>query len=242
MKICQIIILLFLSQSILNAQKSIVWKESYPGIWKADIGQKQKHSLLQAAGGKANLSALARLPKTTFPLDKGVIEIKIIQGKTYLKLPLQQGEQLFGLGLNFQTVNQRGRILNLHMDHFGGKDNGRTHAPVPFYVSSKGYGVLIDAAQYITVYAGTGVRVDSKNPPELQDRNTNKKWSAQPYSDAVEVLMTTTMMMMTKMKMMIMMTVKMTTMMVLMLMIVMGIRTSRGPHEAGMCLAKPAKP
>jgi alpha-D-xyloside xylohydrolase len=40
----------------------------------------------------------------------------------------------------------------------------------------------------MTVYAGTGVRVDSKNPPELQDRNTNKNWSAQPYSDAVEVL------------------------------------------------------
>lgn len=66
------------------------------------------------------------------------------------------------------------------MDHFGGKDNGRTHAPVPFYVSTKGYGVLIDVAQYITVYAGTGVRVDSKNPPELQDRNTNKNGMRSP--------------------------------------------------------------
>lgn len=188
MKILKILSILFLSQTILRAQTSVVWKETYPGIWKAVVGQTQRHSLLQAAGGHVNLSALQQLPKTTFPLDKSAIEIKIIQGKTYLKFPLQRDEQLFGLGLNFQTVNQRGRILNLHMDHFGGKDNGRTHAPVPFYVSSKGYGVLIDAAQYITVYAGTGVRVDSKNPPELQDRNTNKKWSAQPYSDAVEVL------------------------------------------------------
>ena len=151
MKILKILSILFLSQTILRAQTSVVWKETYPGIWKAVVGQTQRHSLLQAAGGHVNLSALQQLPKTTFPLDKSAIEIKIIQGKTYLKFPLQRDEQVFGLGLNFQTVNQRGRILNLHMDHFGGKDNGRTHAPVPFYVSSKGYGVLIDAAQYITV-------------------------------------------------------------------------------------------
>ena len=66
------------------------------------------------------------------------------------------------LGLNFKTHNQRGRILNLHMDHYGGTDNGRTHAPVPFYVSSRGYGVLIDAARYMTVYAGTAIRVDAR--------------------------------------------------------------------------------
>jgi alpha-glucosidase (family GH31 glycosyl hydrolase) len=188
MKKLIILSILFLSNSILRAQTPVVWKETYPGIWKAVLGKTQKHSLLQAAGGRANLKALQQLPQTKFPLDKGAIEVKIIQGKTYLKFPLQRNEQIYGLGLNFQTVNQRGRILNLHMDHFGGKDNGRTHAPVPFYVSSNGYGVLIDAAQYITVYAGTGVRVDSKNPPPLQDRNTNKNWSAQPYSDAVEVL------------------------------------------------------
>ena len=188
MKIFHIAITLFASATITLAQVPVIWKESYPGIWKAEVGKPQKHSLLKAAGGKANLAALQILPKTQFPLDKAAIEVKVIDGKTYLKFPLQKEEQIFGLGLNFQTVNQRGRILNLHMDHFGGKDNGRTHAPVPFYVSTKGYGVLIDAAQYITVYAGTGVRVDSKNPPELQDRNTNKKWDAQPYSDAVEIL------------------------------------------------------
>lgn len=188
MKSLIIVSLLFLSNIGLKAQMLVVWKETHPGVWKAVVGKTPKHSLLKAAGGQVNLKALQQLPKMPFPLDKGAIEVKIIQGKTYLKFPLQRDEQIYGLGLNFQTVNQRGRILNLHMDHFDGKDNGRNHAPVPFYVSSKGYGVLIDAAKYITVYAGTGVRLDAKNPPELQDRNTNKQWSAQPYSDAVEVL------------------------------------------------------
>ena len=78
--------------------------------------------------------------------------------------------------------------MQLHVDHYGGEDNGRTHAPVPFYVSSRGYGVLIDAARYITVYAGTAVRVDTDDPPILRDRNTDKHWNPQPYSDAIEIL------------------------------------------------------
>ncbi len=102
--------------------------------------------------------------------------------------PYKKEEQLFGFGLNFQTVHQRGKILQLHVDHYGGKDNGRTHAPTPFYVSSKGYGVFINSARYLNVYAGTGVRVDSKNAPVAKDRNTDKSWNSRPYSDAVEIL------------------------------------------------------
>ena len=53
---------------------------------------------------------------------------------------------------------------------------------------TKGYGVFINSARYIDVYAGTGVRKDSKNPPIEKDRNTDKTWSSRPYSDAVEIL------------------------------------------------------
>ena len=123
-----------------------------------------------------------------FPLSQNDIAGTISDGKTFLRFPLEREEQLYGFGLNFQTVHQRGKILQLHMDHYGGKDNGRTHAPVPFYVSSKGYGVFINSARYINVYAGTGVRKDSKNPPVEKDRNTDKTWSSRPYSDAVEIL------------------------------------------------------
>lgn len=180
--------LLFTVLHCSRAQAPPQWQEVQPGIWKATAGKPEKISLLGAAGAKPNLTALAALPKAPFPLAKTDISVRVIDGKTYLRFPLEEGEQLFGLGLNFQTVNQRGRIMELHVDHYGGKDNGRTHAPVPFYVSSKGYGVLVDAARYITVYAGTAVRTDAKHPPVLRDRNTDKKWEAQPYSDAVEML------------------------------------------------------
>ena len=60
--------------------------------------------------------------------------------------------------------------------------------PFRFTCPDLGYGVLINSARYITVYAGTGVLADGKNAPAEQNRNTDRNWQAQPYSDAVEVL------------------------------------------------------
>ena len=172
---------------VCNAQ-NVSWQEIYPGVWKGIVGKPENYDLLKASGAKPNTEGLRQIGKCAFPLSQKDIKAEVREGKTFLRLPLQREEQLYGFGLNFQTVHQRGRIFELHVDHYGGKDNGRTHAPTPFYVSSKGYGVFINSARYLTVYAGTGVRKDSKNPPVEKDRNTDKTWSSRPYSDAVEIL------------------------------------------------------
>jgi len=177
---------LFLVALFLSAQ--INWQQIEPGVWKGIVGTPEAYSLLSVADVSPQSGALGKMPAADFPVLGNEVVAAISDGKTSLRIPLVKGEQLYGFGLNFQTVHQRGKILNLHVDHYGGKDNGRTHAPVPFYVSSQGYGVLINSARYLTVYAGSGVRKDSPNAPVAQDRNTDKNWSSRPYSDAVEIL------------------------------------------------------
>ncbi len=167
------------------------WTEVAPGVWKTTVGQPDQFDLRKAADVAPNLDALEKLAKAEFPLAKAEISGEVLDGKTYLRFPLVKDEKLYGFGLNFKTVQQRGKILQLHVDHYGGADNGRTHAPVPFYISDKGYGVFVNSARYITVYVGTGVRKDSPNAPEPRDRNTDKKWTSQPYSDAVEMAIPT---------------------------------------------------
>ncbi|WP_020598787.1 TIM-barrel domain-containing protein [Spirosoma panaciterrae] len=164
------------------------WQSVAPGVWKAVVGQSDRITPLAVAGITPRIDRLKSLGEPPFPNALAGSIYQLVDGKTYLRFPLQKEEQLFGLGLNFKTVQQRGQIKTLHVDHYNGKDNGRTHAPVPFYVSSLGYGVLINSARYITVYAGTAVRTDSPNRPPEKDRNTQRDWSAQPYSDAVEIL------------------------------------------------------
>lgn len=159
-----------------------------PGVWKALIGKPEAYNLLTASGAKPFAAGLEKMGSVSFPFDQAELAATISDGKTSLRFPLDEDEQLYGFGLHFQTVHQRGKILQLHVDHYGGKDNGRTHAPTPFYVSSKGYGVFVNSARYINVYAGSGVRKDSKNAPTEKDRNTDKSWPAHPYSDAVEML------------------------------------------------------
>jgi hypothetical protein len=165
-----------------------VWKSVAPGIWMSDIGTPGSVNLLDMAGITPRMDALTSKGAVEFPLNTADISSVVRDGKTYLRFPLDETEQIYGLGLHFQSVHQRGKIFRLHVDHYGDQDNGRTHAPVPFYISSKGYGVLINAAQYIDIWVGTAVRKESPHAPKARDRTTDPEWSAQPASDVVEIL------------------------------------------------------
>ncbi|MBT6837515.1 MAG: glycoside hydrolase family 31 protein [Bacteroidetes bacterium] len=164
------------------------WEQEANGVWKYSIGSNDKIDLLKAAKAIPNIEKINDSEPAEFPLDKEKIHITKTDKNIIVRLPLEDEEQIYGLGLHFKSVNQRGKIYNLHVDHYGGTDNGRTHAPVPFYVSNQGYGVLINSASYITVYVGSSVRVDSDNKPTVYDRNTDKEWEAQPKSDVIEIV------------------------------------------------------
>ena len=164
------------------------WEEVAPGIWKGVIGNPETLDFLSVTAPQSNINALNELPDEMIPDQPQQLVFSFQDNSLYLRFPLEKEEQLFGFGLNFKTIHQRGRILNLHVDHYGGKDDGRTHAPVPFYVSSRGYGVFINSARYLKIWAGTAVRKDSETPPIVYNRNIDKEWTSRPYSDAVEVL------------------------------------------------------
>ncbi|WP_439484360.1 glycoside hydrolase family 31 protein [Cyclobacterium plantarum] len=164
------------------------WEEVNPGVWKITVGTPDEFDLLKASNVPPKIEALTRMGGGNFPFDLSEVVTEVRSNHTYLRFPLDRQEQIYGFGLNFKTVHQRGQILHLHVDHYGGRDNGRTHAPVPFYVSSNGYGVFINSARYLDIYAGSAARKDSENPPEARDRNTDRNWTSRPYSDAVEVL------------------------------------------------------
>ena len=164
------------------------WQKETSGVWIMSVGTPEKVNLLSELHITPKVDAIQRMGEADLPISEQDITAELVDGKTYIRFPLEKDEKIFGLGLNFKTVEQRGRIMRLHVDHYGGTDDGRTHAPVPFFVSSRGYGALINSARYIDVWCGTSVRKDSKNPPVVRDRNTDKQWAAQPYSDNLEFL------------------------------------------------------
>ncbi|MEY4489973.1 MAG: hypothetical protein RIQ79_2481 [Verrucomicrobiota bacterium] len=179
------------------------WTEVAPGVWKATVGQADSLTLLSAAGGVPASDALARMPRATFPLDATEIEGRVFNAKTAVRFPLGGNEDIYGLGVDFSSMRRNGGVFELHVDHWDSKRaiTGRTHAPVPLYVSTKGFAVLFDTARYLKVTVGHGVRLAAKEKPPVVDRTTGRimpsepgavpvsaRWEAQPRSDSIEVL------------------------------------------------------
>ena len=162
------------------------WESIAPGVWRATVGVVRGGGLLRWAAGPAKLEALSQMPQACFPLDQSQIAGAVRDGRAVVRLPLGSAEQLYGLGLHFHTVTVRNRVFHLRVDHYGGKDNGRTHAPCPFYVSSAGYGVLLDTDRFLTVYAGRSNPRDAAALAPVNDRTTDADWNALPVSDVVE--------------------------------------------------------
>ena len=167
--------------------KQMLWKEVAPGVWSGQAGTREAYNLLLAASCRPKVEALRALPRAAFPLDPGEVRNVARKGKVYLRFPLEEREEIYGLGLDFKNLRRNQSVQTLHVDAWGGH-SGRTHAPVPFYVSNRGYGVLINSARYLEFYIGTGVRTDTRHPPVVYDRNRDRKdWQAVPKSDNIEV-------------------------------------------------------
>lgn len=163
----------------------LTWHEVEPGIWRSQIGPHDRPTLTEAAEAKAASDRLRLLPKARLPFDLHTIEGSHTRNASVVRIPLAQGEKIFGLGMQMEGMDRRPGIYHLRVDHYA-HGNDRLHAPTPLYISSLGYAVFLNTSRPVDVYVGIGNRLgDPKNPP-FRDRNTDPKWDAQPDSGYVE--------------------------------------------------------
>ncbi|WBL27427.1 glycoside hydrolase family 31 protein [Zunongwangia sp. HGR-M22] len=67
---------------------------------------------------------------------------------------LQPDEKIFGCGESFTQFNKRGQKVILYTDDANGVQNETMYKPIPFYMSSRGYGVFMHTSSPITVDFG----------------------------------------------------------------------------------------
>ena len=79
-----------------------------------------------------------------------------------LHLPLDKDEHLYGLGLQLKAFDLRGRKMTLRPNADPMAPTGDSHAPVPFFVSTKGYGVYVDTARYAEFSFGRAKRLKKR--------------------------------------------------------------------------------
>ena len=168
-------------------------EQIHPGVWKLSLGTPERITPVRSRRYPPAAEALAALPT---PREVPIAATGEATPRGYVvRLPLAPNEMVYGLGLQFQSFIQRGlkKLLRVNADPV--VDSGDSHAPVPFYVTTRGYGVLIDTARYATVYAGNKERQTDGNAARSVDAGPDLTTDALPsayaryrFQDASEVL------------------------------------------------------
>jgi len=176
-----------------DLQRVDSWKSVASGVWSAELGERDGAlRYTDLAGAPPKLDALNSLPAVELKDSLRNARFRVMNDhRLVIHIPTAANETIYGYGLQFDGIQKTRKIVDLKVDHFA-KGGGATHAPVPFFVSSKGYGVFFNTSKFIKIYNQVGNRVDSRSNPAEVDRNPPDDepqpgpWLAQPPGDAVE--------------------------------------------------------
>ncbi|MFM6980205.1 MAG: alpha-xylosidase [Micrococcales bacterium] len=105
--------------------------------------------------GDFNLSFSANGKQITSQTDKGIFYAHAPEGKFVgVQLPLGVGEQIYGLGERFTPFIKNGQSLEVYNED-PGTSSDQAYKNLPFYISNKGYGVLVNHTGRVSFEIGS---------------------------------------------------------------------------------------
>ena len=110
-------------------------EEIAPGIIKLQAGEIDTFTPYSLFGGKPAVEAMKQLPAAKPPFSPDEVQIKITDRGCLIEVPLEDNEQIYGFGLQFETFGQRGLRKRPIVNDNPLNGLGYTHAPQTFYVS-----------------------------------------------------------------------------------------------------------
>lgn len=104
-----------------------------------------------------------------YPVEK----IRFYQNKRGCVLEFPVGEeQIYGFGLQLKGFNQKDKELFLRVNADPQNTAGDSHAPVPFWVTTAGYGIYLDTARNVEIQC-KAQKLDAKDVMEVQILNAD---------------------------------------------------------------------
>lgn len=107
----------------------------------------------------------------SYPIEK--IQFYCSKRGANLILPLGKEEQIYGLGLQLKSFNLRNKKLVCRVNSDPTGPTGDSHAPVPFFLSTKGYGIYIDTARYAAFHFGSSKLLSHHTEAAVKEIGTN---------------------------------------------------------------------
>src|SRR5205085_11128011 len=117
-----------------------------PGIWRIRLGQPEKLTPTHFQTIAVDKEKLKSLPAVDYPLlDAKEIGFEVSARGCVITLPLDSDENIYGFGLSTKLFEMtqsdgghKGRRVFLKPTDHPENELGESHAPVPFYCSSRG--------------------------------------------------------------------------------------------------------
>ena len=154
-------------------------EQTAPGTWRIRFGQPEKFTPTRFQEHPPCLKAIAALPPCArLPIRASAISFKTSGRGCALELPLEADEQLYGLGMNLKVFRLMNGKKTIRVSDDQRTDLGDSHAPVPFYVSTRGYGVFVDTSGMPASTLETWT--PSVMPRSIQDRRLEKRSAPAP--------------------------------------------------------------
>lgn len=197
-----IVSLLCLFKVQIYAQQKATITTVAPGVIKLSLGTPDQFSPYNFCTEKPRVSEMQQLNKAELPFSLQDIKIEVNDRGVQVRVPLGNDEQLYGFGMQIGSFEQRGLKKRPIVNDNPSGTLGLTHAPQPFYVSTAGYGVLINTSRYVTFLCGSNQELlqqngDTKNnealkfsPEELYAQQSPKSaavWADVPNAKGVEI-------------------------------------------------------
>ncbi|MEL5892466.1 TIM-barrel domain-containing protein [Bacteroides sp. GD17] len=192
LKICVVALLVWGDVLGVRGHNSVTVDTLANGIYRLSIGVPDKFTPYDFCPKEPKYDALDELAAGELPFMLEDIDMRVTGRGSRVCIPLQDGEQLYGFGLQIGSFQQRGLKKKPIVNDHPLNTLGYTHAPQPFYVSSKGYGILVNTLRYTTFYCGTHtekhVQKESFSPTgdvktSTEELYANKKSGSYVYVD-----------------------------------------------------------
>jgi alpha-D-xyloside xylohydrolase len=128
-------------------------EQVFPGVWRVRFGTPERFTPVAVREADPRVRGFESLPAPApLPFEPGQIRCRISPARTTVYVPCEEpGQQVYGFGLDPGAYQQKGLCKNLTVCAAVVGETGASHGPVPFYLSTKGYGVYVDTARVPTV-------------------------------------------------------------------------------------------
>ncbi|MFT4154869.1 TIM-barrel domain-containing protein [Parafilimonas sp.] len=147
------------------------------GIWKITFGTPEQH--LPTTFKEAPLSdALNKMAVDSLPSFFKNIRFKHLPSGVVAEMNVDDSERFYGFGMQTNTFEQRGMRREIRTNASPVGNLGFGHAAMPFFISSRGYGILVNTSRYTTFYMASANKMDP-NDVHTDSSNSNIKLSVE---------------------------------------------------------------